>query len=433
MKKLITLLLLFTITLFYSIPTQAYTTPLNNGVSDNEQAFVQTKNLFDKDTILLKTLINILTGALVQEVNVGWETSDKIPVLQNTSYTLQGYFVVATGLRIGFYQNDDTFISATNPGGTATHTFTTPLNTGYIRISYRNTPSQPVGNLQLEQGNSPTSFTSYGFLSLNNIFKNGNLLNNPYFDNGTFGWNLTNATGNVSNNIYTFTPTVQFGNLAQTLSITNNNGYYISSTVKSSSNLTDVSIAGLGSITHSGSNEYEVLSSKFTWTAATALWPYRIRNSALSGFTPININGNFGNYAINLTSLGIDHLSKLTLDNLLKDFQFNNLYNQGVLDGYADGLQNNTAYVQGYNVGYTDGLFGGTDMETGSSLLILIVALIGFVMMIFGFTTKRGIFNLLSVGAFVVLGTLLVQFVGFVIIAIGLVLINIYYAFFGDL
>jgi hypothetical protein len=72
-------------------------------------------------------------------------------------------------------------------------------------------------------------------------------------------------------------------------------------------------------------------------------------------------------------------------------------------------------------------------METGSSLLILIVALIGFVMMIFGFTTKRGIFNLLSVAAFVVLGTLLVEFVGFIIITIGLVIINIYYAFFGDI
>jgi hypothetical protein len=104
-------------------------------------------------------------------------------------------------------------------------------------------------------------------------------------------------------------------------------------------------------------------------------------------------------------------------------------YEVGYGDGYTDAVEEDNAYA----LGFAKGLLEGGDMETGSSLLILIVALIGFVMMIFGFTTKRGIFNLLSVGAFVVLGTLLVQFVGFVIIAIGLVLINIYYAFFGDL
>jgi hypothetical protein len=104
-------------------------------------------------------------------------------------------------------------------------------------------------------------------------------------------------------------------------------------------------------------------------------------------------------------------------------------YEVGYGEGYQEGVQEDNAYA----LGFAKGLLEGQDMETGSSLLILIVALIGFVMMIFGFTTKRGIFNLLSVGAFVVLGTLLVQFVGFVIIAIGLVLINIYYAFFGDL
>jgi hypothetical protein len=104
-------------------------------------------------------------------------------------------------------------------------------------------------------------------------------------------------------------------------------------------------------------------------------------------------------------------------------------FTAGFGEGYLDGVSEDNAYA----LGYARGLLEGEDMETGSSLLILIVALIGFVMMIFGFTTKRGIFNLLSVGAFVVLGTLLVQFVGFVIIAIGLVLINIYYAFFGDL
>lgn len=108
---------------------------------------------------------------------------------------------------------------------------------------------------------------------------------------------------------------------------------------------------------------------------------------------------------------------------------FQDGFTAGFGEGYLKGVIEDNAYA----LGYARGLLEGSDMETGSSLLILIVAVIGFVMMIFGFTTKRGIFNLLSVAAFIVLGTLLVQFVGFVIIAIGLVFINVYYAFFGDL
>jgi hypothetical protein len=154
---------------------------------------------------------------------------------------------------------------------------------------------------------------------------------------------------------------------------------------------------------------------------------------------PLNANdeSTIGNiYIINITNLGLTANTDF-IEQYYQDYKayinYTEGYDDGELDGYADGLQDNTAYVKGYNVGYTDGLLGGSDMETGSSLLILIVALIGFVMMIFGFTTKRGIFNLLSVAAFVVLGGLLIEFVGFIIITFGLVLINIYYAFFGEL
>jgi len=64
---------------------------------------------------------------------------------------------------------------------------------------------------------------------------------------------------------------------------------------------------------------------------------------------------------------------------------------------------------------------------------ILIFTLIGFTLMIFGFVSRRRIFNLLSIGAFIVLGFLLVDFVGFIIILFGLVFINVYYTFFGEL
>jgi len=78
---------------------------------------------------------------------------------------------------------------------------------------------------------------------------------------------------------------------------------------------------------------------------------------------------------------------------------------------------------------FDDGV--STEIERLGSILIF--TLIGFTLMIFGFVSRRRIFNLLSIGAFIVLGFLLVEFVGFIIILFGLVFINVYYTFFGEL
>jgi hypothetical protein len=78
---------------------------------------------------------------------------------------------------------------------------------------------------------------------------------------------------------------------------------------------------------------------------------------------------------------------------------------------------------------FDDGV--STEIERLGSILIF--TLIGFTLMIFGFVSRRRIFNLLSIGAFIVLGFLLIDFVGFIIILFGLVFINVYYTFFGEL
>jgi hypothetical protein len=78
---------------------------------------------------------------------------------------------------------------------------------------------------------------------------------------------------------------------------------------------------------------------------------------------------------------------------------------------------------------FDDGV--STEIEAIGSILIFTI--IGFTLMIFGFTSRRRLFNLLSIGAFVVLGFLLIEFVGFIIILFGLIFINVYYTFFGEL
>jgi hypothetical protein len=271
-----------------------------------------------------------------------------------------------------------------------------------------------------------------GGLTYNEVFRDSNLT--PVYT--IFSTFQASYTVNV-NNIITITATGTLPDLFyKDFTISIGDVLYGTSKMKALSGTSNLTMI-------SGSNSQTIIS------ATLDIW-YRLSiKSPINSFGDVmalqyrggTVSGNqyeaSETYAINLTALGIASLDITRLDYLFEQFLINNAYIDGYDDGFDvgydegfdDGVESDTSYA----VGYALGLSEGEDMETGSSLLILIVALIGFVMMIFGFTTKRGIFNLLSVGAFVVLGTLLVQFVGFVIIAIGLVLINIYYAFFGDL
>jgi hypothetical protein len=361
----------------------------------NDIPLVQTKNLFDKDNVF-PGFINQTNGNFT---NAGtFNASGFIPIFPSTTYTQT---VIATGGTAGyaFYNSSQVYIS----GGDSL-TFTTPATAAFIRVSIR-LATLSINDYQLEQGATATSYAPYGFLTLNEIFKDGNILLNSDFSNGSTNWNLQFATGSVSDNIFTYTPTGNFGGITQSVNMINSNLYFISSNVKSLSNSTNLSVSGVGLFNHTGSNTFETLNNRFTWTSATGSWVYRIQTTT---FNPNDnlVNGIKGNYLLNLTTLGISNLTTSSIQNYLNDFLLNNAYIEGYDDGfevgyddgfdvgYDEGFDDGVASDTSYAVGYALGLSEGEDMETGSSLLILIVALIGFVMMIFGFTTKRGIFNL---------------------------------------
>jgi hypothetical protein len=443
MKKIYTLLLLFTITLFYSIPTQAYS------LDGNDIPLVQTKNLFDESVSIWIPGEFYASNGTITIGGTDSRLDNYVSVLQNSQYTISTKTLVNVQ-RIIYYNSLFTFISSLTPVST-TATFTTPANTAYIRFHVSSLDAANATNIQLELGATSTSYAPYGFLTLNEIFLDSNIISNPNFTNGTTGFSTVNATLSVSNQILLFASGggTSFSQAFQTSPFVFpiNNKIYLSSKLRSTNNqTTNFSIAYQidGVAAYSISQTFPVQNQYYNLSGVININNSSLNNqsiritqeyatAAIANGKITEINGNHGLFAINLTLLGIDNLTKLQLDNLFNEWRENNIFIQGYNEGYDEGFDDGVASDTSYAVGYALGLSEGEDMETGSSLLILIVALIGFVMMIFGFTTKRGIFNLLSVGAFVVLGTLLVQFVGFVIIAIGLVLINIYYAFFGDL
>jgi hypothetical protein len=443
MKKLITLLLLFTLTLFYSIPTQAYS------LDGNDIPLVQNKNLFDS-TNLESGGISGLTGAKVVNAN-GIRTIVKNSILPSTTYRFSLLAPVNDNIIFYYYDVNDVYLGSASRSllGTNGAAFTTPANaaTYHLALFNFNSPAPSFSNnYQLELGSVATSFTPYGFLTLNQIFRDSNLIINGDFNNGLNNWSFLNATGSVINGQANFTASAFDGRIETDLiSLINNNNYYYRFDVKTTSNLVQTSLAGLGALFHSGSGFFESFSNVLNWTPPSQTNIFLVRDQRTSGFNNIIVDNafviNLSNINLNLNTQSIDYYYYLWRQNNAYIEGYNNGYTNGYNDGYTDGFD--LGYDEGFDdgvasdtsfaVGYALGLSQGADMETGSSLLILIVALIGFILMIIGFITKRGIFNLLSTGAFIVLGGLLVEFVGFIIIAIGLVLINIYYAFFGNL
>jgi hypothetical protein len=271
-------------------------------------------------------------------------------------------------------------------------------------------------------------------LTLNEVFRDGNNIINGNFNNGISSWTTNAVSFTVVDGVAQFLADAQSEQItSNALTKVNGNIYYHRSQVNSLNNVL-FTTAGIGTVIYTGGSGWLSLSSTYTWVGSSGTWFLSIRNQSTSSFESVFVDNV---YDINLTSLGLTSKTKEQLDYYFQQWELNNAYiegyntgyNLGYDEGFDDGVESETSYA----VGYALGLSEGEDMETGSSLLILIVALIGFVMMIFGFTTKRGIFNLLSVAAFVVLGGLLIEFVGFIIITFGLVLINIYYAFFGEL
>jgi len=421
MKKLITLLLLFTITLFYSIPTQAYT------LDGNDIPLVQTKNLFDKDTVIPNTFINHLTGT--QTALAGFNSSDFIPVLPNTQYTTSN--MNSNGAMYDASFNWDGVSGAIYSG-----TFTTRATTAYIRLSVSDAN---LTTAQLERGSAATSYANYGFLTLNEIFVDNDLSNIPAFTTGT-DFDYLYTTNGTTPSYFVFNQ-----------SIGSNFFYFVNEGKVVGGNQTGYDLR-IGAYNSAGS----VIVFSFTSLQPTTINPATYTTKTIMPSTAVSLGMrgvgsapnntyDFNLKVINLTTIGLTHLLEQELDYYYHLWKENNSFIQGFNDGFTDGYTDgfNDGYDDGFDdgvasdtsfaVGYALGLSQGADMETGSSLLILIVALIGFILMIIGFITKRGIFNLLSTGAFIVLGGLLVEFVGFIIIAIGLVLINIYYAFFGNI
>jgi hypothetical protein len=368
MKKLITLLLLFTITLFYSIPTQAYT------LDGNDIPLVQKKNLFDKDTAISGFFI-ANDGSITADA-FNFYHPDFIPVEAGQTITTSN--ATATAHRIVWYNDSQVFISRDVVSSATSLTATAPANTKFFRVS--GLLSQ-INTFQSERGSTATSYTSYGFLTLNDIFLDGNIVLNSTFDNNSSSGYILSAQHTIVDNRLNLNKAV-FGLGRYNTVLPINSQYYVNALFSNNG----LSAKGVNLVigTSDGSSYIAgtlnpdntligIIHSNIITTNSTAnvfLNFFRGDTSSGIGFVDNII-------LLNLNSLGINHLSKTTLDHYFREWELNNAYiegyddgynvgfDEGFDDGYDEGFDDGVASDTSYAVGYSLGLSEGEDMETG--------------------------------------------------------------------
>lgn len=115
-----------------------------------------------------------------------------------------------------------------------------------------------------------------------------NLITNGDFSNGTNGWLTASSSISASGNELSVLARATAGQAkSANCAMTNGHKYYFRAEVKATTDLAKISVSGIGPKAHSGSGNYESLSSAFLWGASTGPWPFRINDYRMDGWDTI--------------------------------------------------------------------------------------------------------------------------------------------------
>jgi len=476
MKKILTLLLLFTLVGFLSA---------NQVIITNDYQYIVSTG---------KTY-NFNNGN--PSNNVKYDRTNKIQIQNNK--------VIANPLKYHyafFWQEDNTFIGyyKTNKGITTSGAYLGQVNTQSIPLplnaysfalvrydnDYEVINGITIEDIFIDSDNYFDNTINWNILNnqtLNELFIDNQLLlnNNFLIDNNndgladnwiTIGTLYVNTLNNGVQRVTYGTNTNNFITISQSITINTATTYYINSNVNT--DIGNMALLFRNGVTGAIRNNFGTFNNSAVVTSTQTATTFQFyTDGSISPTRYIELSYV---YLINLTSLGLTSLTQSQLDNfynLFDNIKNNNFIYTGystnfvnptfafdnkllnLTDIFGAGNEPNQATIEQYYDDYLDyleylyvccNIFAtqtisfetiyfddGVSTEIERLGSILIFTLIGFTLMIFGFASKRRIFNLLAVGAFVVLGFLLIEFVGFIIILFGLIFVNVYYTFFGEL
>jgi len=113
---------------------------------------ILSKNLFNKDAVVMGFYLNQTNGALVASAN--YYTSDYIPTSQLTSYVANSFAFIV------FYDASKIYLSGITAAGQTA--ISTPANAAYFRIS-QSVNITALNIMQVEIGSIATSYAAFGF------------------------------------------------------------------------------------------------------------------------------------------------------------------------------------------------------------------------------------------------------------------------------
>jgi hypothetical protein len=309
----------------------------------------QGKNLFSSSLELGE--ISSSTGQNVVNSNAV-RSSSFMEIEPNTNY-----IVSSSEGSIRSYQYDENFNYINTVGGIP---FTSFSNAKYIKVRFLNTNNLNL-LAQLELGNTATAYEPFKYLAihnlasndipipalnnktLNEVFVGGNAITNPYFENGTTGWSSSLGTLSVNNKILSITGNGLFSEIyinntnATTFSPTGDVWFY-SQTVKINVMPTSISFRAFNGVTvrvpstipNPQLNVWHYMSGISNWNGNIGS-QHRLdiglsgfSSNAIQGTATIQVDGNVGLYAINLTSLGIASQTQAQMDAYFQAWQRNN-------------------------------------------------------------------------------------------------------------
>lgn len=125
-----------------------------------------TRNLFNKDTVVMNSLVN---NEGIPSFIAGWSRSDFIPVTGGKYYTISGQNR-RTGVSFFTQDNAKSYISGsfTKSGDANPATVLAPLDANYMLINVQQAGTPDAKNIQVEEGQQTTDYVPHKLYSLKN-------------------------------------------------------------------------------------------------------------------------------------------------------------------------------------------------------------------------------------------------------------------------
>lgn len=350
---------------------------LDTGAITSDTDFARTDKKINRNSILYVDDIDKITHVLF------WDNLDQY---------------------IGYYNTPNTNITSTEfITSVSGNEFAPPANAYYFAFVINKTTF-----------NNDTIIPALNNLTLNEVFVGGQLLLNNEFSSVVTPWSTLSYSNSINQGILELTSNAisTSARIDQSVSL-NNAVYYINSRFKNIDTSYSIRFNSTVLIGSGLTNDNFISVSHITnWTSGS-ITNFRI-------YFPTTAIGQkvFVDYAhlINLTSLGIASLTQAQMDAYFNLWQADEFINGITFTTFqtAESYYRQTFY----------------DPLPESSIALIVAGILGIGLMLLGFITNARIFNLFSIAPFTVFGLLLPN-PAIIIAMVGLIIYQVYYAFWS--